>query len=250
MKKGPKLDQHFLVDERVADRIVEYAELKGDERVLEIGPGRGVLTGRLAGMSGGLHAVELDEDLASELEERFPSVKVVRGNALQVDLPEFDVCVSNLPYSVSSEVTFRLLERGFDRAILMYQREFADRLLAEAGSGDYGRLTVAVDLKCSVSRLEDVPRTAFQPRPRVNSTVVRLEPRESPYTVSDEGSFLDIVRAVFTQRRKKTRNALLNTRHMTGLDEGDIRSLDTELLERRPGNLEPRELAKLADLLK
>jgi len=236
------------VDERVAERIVRYADVERDESVLEIGGGTGVLTEHLVGSTGDLTVVEVDPSLASELSERFPTANVVRGDALEVDLPDFDVCVSNLPYSISSEVTFRLLRQDFDRAVLMYQREFADRLTAEPGTKEYGRLTAAVNLYADVEQLESVPREAFQPRPRVDSTVVRLVRREPGYEVGDEEFLLDRLRAVFTQRRKKTKNALLNTLHMTGLDEETVRSLDSELLERRPDALAPGELAELAAL--
>ncbi|MBS1263998.1 MAG: putative ribosomal RNA small subunit methyltransferase A [Methanonatronarchaeales archaeon] len=249
MPRRPPRDQHFLIDERVADRIAGYAELSGDERVLEIGGGTGVLTGRLVDRCAELTVVEVDGSLASGLEKRYPSAKVVHGDALDVEYPDFDVCVSNLPYSVSSGVTFRLLEHDFDRAVLMYQREFAERLLAEPGTKEYGRLTVAVNLYSSVEHLEDVPRAAFRPRPRVDSSVVLLRRRAPPYEVRDEELLLNLLRAVFTQRRKKTRNGLLNTLHMTGLDEERVNSLDADTLERRPEDLSPAEFAGLSNQL-
>jgi len=237
------------VDERVAERIVQYAEPLTGKHVLEIGGGEGVLTEPLLRKAKDLTVIEVDPGLAAKLAQNHPGAEVAPGDALETDLPDFDICVSNLPYSISSPVTFRLLRHGFDRAVLMYQKEFADRLLAEPGTKQYGRLTAAVNLYADVEHLENVPRTAFDPRPRVDSAVVELRTREPNYRVDDEETFLQMLKAVFTQRRKKTRNALLNTTHMTGLDEERIKNLDAEALQRRPEDLTPEELAKLCSKL-
>lgn len=245
MSRRPPRDQHFLVDSRVADRILDYAAITEDEAVLEIGGGEGILTERILARTRDLTVIELDRELAQHLQETFPDATLIQGDALDVDLPNFDVCVSNLPYSISSEITFRLLRHDFDRAILMYQKEFADRMVAEPGTSEYGRLTVAVHLYADVEMLETVPRTAFDPRPRVDSAVVRLTRRRPEYDVPDEEFFLNILRGVFTQRRKTLRNALRNTLHITGLDEQQVNRLETDMLHRRPGDLSPAEYADL-----
>lgn len=243
-----RFDQHFLIDDRVADRIIDYAEVSRDEAVLEIGGGTGVLTERLLARTDDLTVVELDRDLAKKLRREHPGADVIQGDVLETELPDFDLCVSNLPYSISSEVTFELLRHDFDRAVLMYQREFADRLAAEPGTPEYGRLTVTVHLQADVETLEHVPRTAFDPRPRVDSTIVKLVPRTPDYDV-DPDLFRDVVRAAFTQRRKTLKNALLNTRHISGLTEEQVRSLDPDLLRRRPGTLAPEEYAEICNTL-
>ncbi|TEU15452.1 MAG: 16S rRNA methyltransferase, partial [Hadesarchaea archaeon] len=108
----------------------------------------------------------------------------------------------------SSDITFRLLKRKFELAILMYQREFAERLVAKPGSDDYGRLTVNAYYRASVELLGEVPPEAFFPQPKVTSAIVRLKPREPPFDVADESMFFNVVRALFQHRRQRVRNAL------------------------------------------
>lgn len=255
-KRGnPDYDQHFLVDDRVVDRIPSYADSFDRSHVLEIGAGTGVLTDRLLQVADHVTAVERDRDLAAFLRDEFAnaieagSLTVLEGDALSVDLPEFTCSISNLPYGVSSEVTFRLLPRGVP-CILMYQYEFAERMAAESGTAEYGRLSVAAQHYGDVELVETVPRAAFDPQPRVESAIVRITPRAPEYEVSDEAFFLDFVKALFTQRRKTVRNAIRNTAHISGLDRADefVDSLDEAVLGKRPGDLPPVEFARLAEL--
>lgn len=255
-KQGnPDYDQHFLVDDRVVDRIPTYAESFDRSHVLEIGAGTGVLTDRLLQVSDHVTAVERDRDLADFLEREFRDdieagrLTVIEGDALSVDLPDYTCCISNLPYGVSSEVTFRLLPRGRP-CVLMYQYEFAERMAAESGTSEYGRLSVAAQHYGDVELVEAVPRAAFDPQPRVESAIVRIMPRKPDYEVSDEAFFLDFVKALFTQRRKTVRNAIRNTAHISGLARADefVETLDETVLRKRPGDLPPREFARLAEL--
>jgi len=254
-RPDPEFDQHFLVDDRVLDRIPTYAERFDRSHVLEVGAGTGALTDRLLDVADRVTAVERDGDYAAFLREEFADeiaagdLEVVRGDALDVELPEFSCSVSNLPYGVSSEVTFRLLPEG-EPLVLMYQLEFAERMAAEPGTSDYGRLSVAAQHYADVELVETVPREAFDPQPRVESAVVRLTPREPDYEVGDEAFFLDFVKALFTQRRKTTRNAVRNTAHISGLDRPDavVDAVDEAVLRQRPGNLEPAAFAALANV--
>ncbi|MFB6119689.1 MAG: 16S ribosomal RNA methyltransferase A [Halobacteriaceae archaeon] len=249
---NPNYDQHFLVDDRVLDRIPTYADVEG-QHVLEIGAGTGALTDRLLADAGHVTAVERDPDFAAFLREEFAdertagALTVIEGDALDVALPDFDVSVSNLPYSISSEITFRLLPRG-KPLCLMYQREFAERMAADPDTSEYGRLSVAAQHYASVEVVETVPRAAFDPQPRVDSAVVSLTPRTPDYEVDDEDFFLDFVKALFTQRRKTLRNAVRNTAHISGLEapEAVVEALDEETLSRRPGSLAPAEFAAVA----
>lgn len=202
------LGQHFLVDERVARRQVERAAIRSDETVLEVGPGLGVLTRILATHAKRVIAIEKDRRLANALVGLGDHVEVVQGDAVRLEWPPFDVMVSNLPYTISSPVTFKLLDHPFDRAILMFQKEFAERLVARAGTKDYSRLTVNVAHRAACEILERVPRTAFHPQPRVDSAVVRLVRRAPGYRVADEGTFHAVVDACFLHRRKTIGNAL------------------------------------------
>ena len=133
------LGQHYLFDPSILDRIAGHALLRGDETVLEIGPGRGTLTRVLARQARKVVAIEIDETLADLLSsEGLPAnVEIVHGDATRMPLPDFDKVVANLPYRISSEITFRLLERRFELGVLLYQREFARRLVARPGTSEY-----------------------------------------------------------------------------------------------------------------
>ena len=172
-----KLGQHFLLDRSVIERIVSFAGIKSDDRVLEIGPGTGILTEALAARAGIVYAVEVDPDLAGALCGRAPNVQVINADALKVELPDYNKIVSNLPYQISSKITYRLLSRPFELAVLMFQKEFALRMMARPGSKEYGRLGMVAGFFCQIEILESVPRTAFRPVPEVESSIVRLRPR-------------------------------------------------------------------------
>lgn len=228
----PKLGQHFLRDVRYAERAVEAADLRATDVVLEVGPGKGVLTRLLAPRVAKVVAVELDEALADALD--VPNVELVRGDAVQVEIPLFDACVSNLPYQISSPFLFRLLERDFRVAVLMLQKEFADRLVAKPGTGDYGRLSVSAQRRADVEIVARVPAGAFDPPPQVESALVRLRPRPAPFDVPP--NYDDVVERAFSQRRKKLANSL--------------GSKEIPHADRRPEELTPEELADVARRLR
>ncbi|WP_424359524.1 16S rRNA (adenine(1518)-N(6)/adenine(1519)-N(6))-dimethyltransferase RsmA [Methanocella sp. MCL-LM] len=244
-------DQHFLVDQNVLHRIVDAASLSPDEDVLEIGAGPGNLTRLLAQKSHHVYTIEMDRRFAEALEADFrgSNVTVLQGNALKVDFPRFDKVVANLPYSISSDVTFKLLRRPFKFAVLMYQREFALRMAARAGEEDYSRLSVTVQHFADVKLLFNVSRRAFNPQPEVESTVVKLTPRPAGYTVADEELFMKLVTAAFAGRRKKLRKALLNGAHMMSLKDPQaiLSALPPEILDRRAEQVSPEEFALLAN---
>ena len=264
VRGDPDRDQHFLVDDRVLDRLPDYLPPTADTtHLLEIGGGTGALTDRLLALGEyddreapeRVTVVERDPDLAAFLRREFSDaveagrLVVIEGDALTVDLPDYTACVSNLPYGVSSEVTFRLLPRGRP-FVCTYQREFAERMVAESGTSDYGRLSVSTGHYAAVEVVERVPPEAFDPQPGVESAVVRATPRDPEYDVGDESFFLDFVKALFTQRRKTTRNAIRNTAHISGLADPDavVAAADEDLLGRRPGDLSPAAFARLARL--
>jgi 16S rRNA (adenine1518-N6/adenine1519-N6)-dimethyltransferase len=256
VRGDPDRDQHFLVDDRVLDRVPTYLPEETDtSHVLEIGGGTGALTDRLLAVADRVTVVERDADLAAFLRREFADavdagrLTVVEGDALDVDLPDFTACVSNLPYGVSSEIAFRLLPRGRPM-VLMFQREFAERMAADPGSDDYGRLSVSSQHYADVEVVEVVPPEAFSPPPAVESAIVRTTPRDPDYEVDDEAFFLDFVKALFTQRRKTIRNAIRNTAHISGLadPEAVVEAADEDLLRKRAGNVTPAEFAALAQL--
>jgi 16S rRNA (adenine1518-N6/adenine1519-N6)-dimethyltransferase len=244
-------DQHFLIDDRVLDRIPTYAT--ATDHVLEIGGGPGGLTDRLLATADRVSVVERDPAFADHLREEFSEavadgrLTVIEGDALELSLPEFTTSVSNLPYGVSSEIAFRLLPEQ-KPLVLMFQQEFAERMAADPGTDEYGRLSVTAGHYADVEIVETVPKQAFDPQPRVTSAVVRTTPRQPDYTVPDEDFFMEFLKAVFTQRRKTMRNAIRNTAHISGLDDPDavVDAAETDLLGARAGNLSPAEFAELA----
>ncbi|MBP1908723.1 16S rRNA (adenine(1518)-N(6)/adenine(1519)-N(6))-dimethyltransferase RsmA [Methanolobus bombayensis] len=252
--RGGYHDQHFLIDERVLDRIVDSADIKSHETILEIGAGIGNLTERLMAKAGHVIAVERDPELIYVLKDRFgesDKLTLIHGDVLDVEFPAFDKVVANLPYSISSEITFKLFRYNFKLAILMYQYEFAQRLVAHANSKDYSRLSVNAHYFADTSMIMKIPRGAFSPPPEVLSAVVELKPRPSYFEVLDEKYFLDFVTAVFGQRRKKMRNSILKNKQLLGIDDMKefIHELPQELLDKRPENLEPEEFAELANMM-
>ena len=245
-------DQHFLIDERIIDRIVRYAALDDTETVLEIGAGTGNLTKSLAKHVARVIAIESDHRLVETLSDlSLSNVKVIHGDALRVEFPKFDKVVSNLPYSISSDITFKLLKHDFTLGILMYQHEFAKRMVATAGMKDYSRLSIVTQYFADVQILEIVPRTALHPQPEVGSAIVRLTPRTSSLEMLDKDFFFDFVTAIFTQQRKQMKNAIINAAHMMNLSDAKnlIDLLPQDLMCKRPEQLSPEELAALSNLV-
>ncbi|MEF8840440.1 MAG: 16S ribosomal RNA methyltransferase A [Haloarculaceae archaeon] len=256
VRGDPDRDQHFLVDDRVLDRLPGYLPERTDvSHVLEVGGGTGALTDRLLAVADRVTVVERDPHLAGFLREEFAGemtserLDVVEGDALEVEFPEFTASVSNLPYGVSSAVCFRLLPER-KPLVLMLQREFAERMAAGPDTPEYGRLSVTAGHYAEVEVVEPVPPAAFEPPPAVDSAVVRCTPREPDYELPDEAAFMDLVKACFTQRRKTMRNAVRNTAHISGLDDPDavVAAADEALMGKRAGEVTPAEFARLARL--
>lgn len=249
-------DQHFLTDRTAIQRIADSVPITG-KRVLEIGPGKGVLTQALLERGATVIAVEIDPLLVDHLTNRFSdeieggNLILIHGDATRCALPDFDIVISNLPYSVSSPITFRLLEIGFEVAILMYQWEFARKMMTPAGNPDTGRLSVMVQTYAKVKPLLELPPDAFSPPPEVWSMVVKITPAAPPVWILDRKVYADLVCALFSQRRKKIRNCLKSAAGIFGREQIDslIASLDEEILSQRPENLTLEEFAELANAL-
>ncbi|MBS7640979.1 MAG: 16S rRNA (adenine(1518)-N(6)/adenine(1519)-N(6))-dimethyltransferase RsmA [Candidatus Bathyarchaeia archaeon] len=207
-----RLGQNFLVDEGILKKLVSYASVNDDDIILEVGAGLGFLTEHLARIAKQVIAVEIDPKIVRILMHRlsnYRNVVILRGDILKIsNLPYFNKVVSIPPYSISSPLIFWLLRRRFDCAVLTFQEEFGRRLVAQPGTGDYGRLTVTVYYYADVDLLDFIPRESFWPMPEVNSVIVRLRPRKPPFYVKDEEQFFRFLRAVFTQKNKKVRSAI------------------------------------------
>jgi 16S rRNA (adenine1518-N6/adenine1519-N6)-dimethyltransferase len=234
--------QNFLIDERVAARHTEFASIEPSDTVLEVGPGFGILTEKLVSVCDRVIAIELDTALADHVEKRFGDrVELIRGDALAVPFPKFDRFVSNLPYSISTPIIFKLLEHDFKKAVVMVQKEFAERMVANRGEVDYSRLTVNVYYRAECRILETVPASRFEPRPKVDSAIVEIVPRPAPFKVMNETLFFRVVDAGFLHRRKKIRSAL-RTEGIVIPDDTDIPFLDD-----RMETLSPEDIGRLSD---
>ena len=171
-----KIGQNFLIDKQVVKREINYADLSKNDIVLEIGPGEGILTKILATKAKKVIAIEIDSRLVEKLEPTLPdNVRLINSDVLKIDfntIPAFNKVVSNLPFQISSPITFKLLEYPFTKAVLIYQKDFADRMVAKQGSKDYSRLSVGVYYKAHCRILETVSRKCFYPTPKVDSCII------------------------------------------------------------------------------
>lgn len=218
------LGQNFLIDKGILDQIVSAAELTENKGALEIGPGIGALTERLAQTAGKVTAVELDRRLIPVLEQLltpFSNTTILHGDILKQDLQQlwdeqFDgmeavSVVANLPYYITTPIMMHILESGvpFEHMVVMIQKEVAERMAASPGSKIYGSLSVAVQYYCEIKLVHRVPHTVFIPEPGVESAVIRLSRRQQPkVAVKDEHTFFELVKACFAQRRKTLLNNL------------------------------------------
>ena len=237
-----RFGQHFLHDPRVLGRIVDAIAPHPDDILVEIGPGQGALTTPLLQRAGRLEAIEVDRDLAAALAARFPPFKLTVhcADALEFDFGRFPAgmrLVGNLPYNISTPLLFHLAsyaERVRDMHFML-QLEVVERMVAEPSTPEYGRLSVALQVRFGMEKLFSVSKGAFRPAPKVESAVVRLVPLAERAPI-DETKFNDILRRAFSARRKTLRNAL---------PEVDFAALaiDARL---RPENLSPRDYLRIS----
>ena len=222
-----RLGQNFLIDPNIVRKIVALADIAPNDHVLEIGPGRGVLTEVLCKTAGRVTAVEIDPRLHDYLAERragFPNLTLVLEDALVYpveNLPAGTIVVANLPYYISTPLLFRLLDQRdrFPRLVLMLQNEVADRLVAKPGSSDYGVLSVMAQYAAEITKAFRVSAQCFRPRPEVGSAVVLLKTRERrELTSEEEPKFAALVKAAFAHRRK----TLVNSLRDEGYDQSGI----------------------------
>ncbi len=205
-RKTRMFGQHFLVDESVFERECKYAQLSKRDVVLEIGAGDGRLTRVIAKYAKEVIAIEKDPALVELARENTgKNVKVIEGDALKIDFPEFNKIVSNIPYSISSKILEKIFSYSWDVAVLTFQKEFAFRFFAKPGERNYSRITLLVNYYSEPELLEVIPRTMFYPKPKVDSAIVRLKKKK----VKEPGKkFWEFVRAVFAHKKKLVKNAL------------------------------------------
>ncbi len=262
------LGQNFLTDPWWIQRIVGAFGLGSDERVLEIGPGKGVLTEPLLSHAGEVIAVEIDSRMVEHLQTRFAGVdhlKIIHEDFLRYDLaaelgPGPLRIVGNLPYHVTSGIIGAVLDvirhgmadpgrgprvTGFD---IMIQKEVGHRICSPHGNKVYGVLSVLANVLCDVRIALEVPPKAFTPQPKVQSSILHFRPLPGPrYKLSDWDLFRAIVRCAFNQRRKMLRNSLQGA--SSPLQSEELELLDSVLLERRPESLSPREFVEVCNTI-
>ena len=252
-----RFGQHFLHERKYIDDILRASELTDTSRVLEIGPGLGALTDPILASGVQLLVMEVDRDIVARFKLRTePNLLINEGDALRLDWrsilnkPPYTL-ISNLPYNISSQILFRLLDERdlFSKAVLMFQKEVADRICATPSTRDYGILSVLCQLYFDVRKVVSVPSGAFSPPPKVDSAVIELIPlSESRFPVTDELFLRKVVKAAFAQRRKTLRNTL-RTAGFTA-DEIEAAAVDAGVdLKRRGETLTLEEFASLANKL-
>ena len=242
IKLNKNLGQNYLIDKNKRDQIVDFGNISKEDVILEIGSGIGTLTIELAKKAERVIAIEQDtkicEILARRLkEEKIDNVELINDDALKVDFPHFNKIISNLPYQISSPITFKFLDYDFDLAILMYQKEFADRMNGKVGTKDYSRLSAMLYFKCDVEKLTDVSCESFIPKPQIDSTVVKLTPKENKIPDEDFKTYSKFTKALFQHRNKKIRNALIDSRHI-------ISGIDKKVLKRNLNEIEDERLVE------
>ena len=245
--------QNFLMDMGVLERQLKAARLTQGDTVMEVGAGLGILTWELSARAQKVISYEMDQRLVEYLSVGLPeNVDLRPVDALEDEWPPFDKMVSNLPYGISSPLLFKLLDSDFALAILLLQKEFADRLVADPRTKSYGRLTVAAARLATIELLETIPPTAFHPQPRVDSALVSIIPSRR-FPVADPDLFDELLRVVFSQRRKMLRNSLGSARGRLvpniGREEWKGFLADLEVGNSRPEELTPEELGMLADAI-
>ena len=238
MKK--RFGQHFLTDRSILRRIVQFANIQADDTVVEIGPGAGALTGELAAAAHRVIAIEIDTDLIADLSARMPAnVEIIAGDALEVDFPAGRFRLAgNLPYNVTTPLLKRFIDlrAHIMDATVMVQKEVAERLIAKPGGGDYGPLSVLIQYYATVVYGFSVSPSAFRPKPKVDSAVIRLEWKPG---VPDARAFTDFVHRTFSSRRKKLANNLLHI--FPGLNRQEVlRRIETAKIGM---NVRPEELS-------
>ena len=260
IKLNKNLGQNYLIDKNKRDQIINFGNVNNEDIVLEIGSGIGTLTIELAKKANKVIAIEQDSNISEILVQRLKdkkidNVEVINDDALKVEFPKFNKIISNLPYQISSPVTFKFLEYNFDLAILMYQKEFADRMNGKVGTKNYSRLSAMLYFKCNVEKLTQVSSESFIPKPKIDSSVVKLTPKDNQIDNNDFNFYSKVTKALFQHRNKKIRNALIDSRHVIcDLDKKEIKqkinnAISPEFedyLSKRVTELTPEEILSIS----
>jgi len=256
MSKKRPFGQNFLTDENIAEEIVQLAGIRPGGAVLEIGPGKGILTRHLLEKADALTALEIDPRLIpglGKMARSNPKLKLIQGDALKYDYssigPDYQV-VSNLPYYAATHIMKRLIHYRsvISDMTLMLQKEVVDRLTALPGSKEYGSLTVYTQFNCRVERLMEIGKTSFSPPPKIKSSLIKLTPLAKPSVeVDDEHTFFKIVHAAFFHQRKMLKNNFKLLEKQFSIDEKKIESSGIDL-NRRAETLTLQNFATISNI--
>lgn len=266
LKAKKSLGQNFLISEEIIDEIVQKAEVNEKDFIIEIGPGLGSLTAKLAEKAGKVIAIELDENMVEILNERFSlyqNVEIIHADVLKVDLHDMiqkeqaqkaDISVkvvANLPYYITTPIIMKLLEDKIpvETITVMVQKEVGERLVAHPGAKEYGAITVSVNYYAEPEIIIDVPKENFKPVPEVDSSVVQLTLRKEHLALKDEKLFFRTVKFAFTQRRKNIGNSLT----ATGKSKTEVKDMLEKLnldINLRAEDLSIEDFARIANFEK
>jgi 16S rRNA (adenine1518-N6/adenine1519-N6)-dimethyltransferase len=250
------LGQNFMAEPALYPKLCSYADLNGSDVVLDAGAGFGLLTRFLSDKCRGVVAVEKDPQLASVLREEFKdtdNVTIIEGDVLKVQLPPFNKAISAPPYYLSSQLVMWLLKRQVDCAVLIVQKEFAQRLVAPVGSEEYGWLTVVVQQQAEAKLLDDVSKDLFYPQPEVDSVILSVKSwATKPFDVKDPAMFVRLAKWLFTQRNKKLAKALAPFLRINfKLDKQEAAKIADNLPfpDKRARELSPKDFGVIANAL-
>lgn len=225
-------DQFFISDRDLQERIVGYADLDEDDTVLEIGAGIGNLTEHMVEKCKVI-AIEKHGKVSTVLEhQNFPNLSLLKRDAMRVHLEnlDFNKVVSNFPFSISTPLTFKLMKLDWNLAVFIYQKAFADRIVAEPGTMDYSRLSLAMNYYCDTEVVEEIPSGEFYPEPETNAAVVRLGKKD---VKEKDNRFWKVSKAAFQHKRKKVKNSLKDSSRFLGIEEDEIKEIEGQLPDKR-----------------
>ncbi|MHA1302269.1 MAG: 16S rRNA (adenine(1518)-N(6)/adenine(1519)-N(6))-dimethyltransferase RsmA [Candidatus Heimdallarchaeaceae archaeon] len=249
IKPSKSRGQNYLIDANIIRYQIEKADVQKSDIVLEIGGGPGTLTKCLASKAKQVYTIEYDKAFAAYLKDYFSSysnVEVIMGDAIKVEWPHFTKCVSNLPYQISSPVTFKLLKHDFNSATLMYQKEFAKRMVAKPNTKNYSRLSIMINLLAECEYHRTVSEYSFYPQPKIQSALISLRPKREKYDFNFE-EFSNFVTVLFTMKGKTVRSILRKQIKRRGeIEENKYALLDQlPYIKRRIFTLHSSELIEL-----
>lgn len=236
--------QYFLVSPAVIDMMASYAQ----RTVLEIGPGLGFITAELAKKADKVIAIEKDKKMVKILENEysFSNVEIINEDILEMDLPACDRVISNIPYHISSQITFKVLTHAFELGVLSYQKEFAQRLVTPP-SPQVSRLSIMAQAKADFRIVKTVSRRCYYPVPQTDCALVEVTPH---IKVATDSFFDTVVKGLYSHKRKTVKNALLSSRDLTGFTKEQVNTLQIPYTERRVWSLTLEEVRALVDALR